>query len=43
MDEVSNTNPVLEIVVGTLILIVVIFVHGAGIRVINRQFSKSWI
>ncbi len=43
MDELSTTKPVLEIAVGTLILIVVIFVHGAGIRVINRRFSKSWI
>ena len=43
MDELSTTKPVLEIAVGTLILIIVIFVHGAGIRVINRRFSKSWI
>ncbi|CAN7354413.1 ion channel [Phyllobacterium sp. LjRoot231] len=43
MDELSTPKPVLEIAVGTLILIIVIFVHGAGIRVINRRFSKSWI
>ncbi|MBB3146356.1 hypothetical protein FHS21_002771 [Phyllobacterium trifolii] len=43
MDELSTTKPVLEIAVGTLILIIVIFVHGAGIRVINRRFSRSWI
>jgi hypothetical protein len=43
MDELSAPEPVLEIAVGTVILIVVIFVHGAGIRNINQRFSKSWI
>ena len=39
MNELSAPNPVLEIVLGTLIMIVVIFVHGVGIRVINQRFS----
>ena len=26
-----------------LIMIVIIFVHGVGIRTINQRFSKSWI
>jgi len=43
MDELSTPKPLLEIAVGTLILIVVIFVHGSGIRIINRRFSNSWI
>ena len=43
MDELSTPKPVLEIVVGTLMLIVIIFVHGAGIRTINQRFSQSWI
>lgn len=43
MDALSAPNPVLEIVLGTLILIVIIFVHGVGIRTINQRFSKSWI
>lgn len=34
--------PFLEIIVGTVFLTIVIFVHGAGIRRISRQFSKSW-
>lgn len=42
MDHLANPNPVFEIFVGTLILIVVIFVHGVGIRSISLQFSKSW-
>ena len=43
MDELSAPNPVFEIVLGTLIMIVIIFVHGVGIRTINQRFSKSWI
>lgn len=43
MNDLSAPEPVLEIAVGTVILIVVIFVHGAGIRAINQRFSKSWI
>jgi len=43
MDELSAPNPVLEIFLGTLIMIVIIFVHGVGIRTINQRFSKSWI
>ena len=43
MDELSAPKPVLEIVLGTLIMIIIIFVHGAGIRTINQRFSKSWI
>jgi len=43
MDELSAPHPALEIVLGTLIMIVIIFVHGAGIRTINQRFSKSWV
>ena len=43
MEELSAPNPVLEIVLGTLIMIVVIFVHGVGLRTINQRFSASWI
>jgi hypothetical protein len=43
MDELSVPNAVLEIVLGTMTMIVIIFVHGAGIRTINQRFSKSWI
>lgn len=43
MDELSAPNPFFEIVVGTLIMIVIIFIHGVGIRTINQRFSKSWI
>lgn len=43
MDELSVPTPVLETVLGTFTLIVIIFVHGAGIRAINQRFSKSWV
>ncbi len=43
MDELSTSRPVLEIVIGTLLLIVIIFVHGIGIRTINERFSNSWV
>lgn len=32
-----------EISLGMLVLIIVIFVHGAGIRMINRRFSQAWV
>jgi hypothetical protein len=38
-----SSTPLWEVVLGTLILIIVIFVHGAGIRTINRRFSEAWI
>lgn len=43
MDELSAPNPVLEIALGTITLVAIIFVHGAGIRTINQRFSKSWV
>ena len=43
MDDLSTPKPFLEIVIGTLIMIFIIFVHGAGIRQINQRFTKSWI
>ncbi|BCH27493.1 ion channel [Mesorhizobium sp. L-8-3] len=43
MDNLSNPEPILEIVIGTLGVVLVIFVHGAGIRSISRRFNRSWI
>ena len=43
IDDLATPKPFLEIAVGTLILIAVIFVHGSGIRIINRHFSNSWV
>jgi len=41
--DASAPKPVLEIVFGTMTMIVIIFVHGAGIRTINQRFSEPWI
>ncbi len=43
MDGLLNPNPLLELGVGAFGLVVVIFIHGAGIRVINRRFSRAWV
>jgi hypothetical protein len=32
----------IEIVVGLFFLVVVIFIHGAGMRIVNRRFSTAW-
>ena len=42
MDEFSTLSTILEILLGTSILIVVIAVHGVGIRTINRRFNTFW-
>jgi hypothetical protein len=42
MDDQISPNPVLEILVGVLILIIIIFVHGMGMRLVNRRFSAAW-
>lgn len=42
MEDQISPNPVLEILVGVLILIVIIFVHGMGMRLVNRRFSAAW-
>jgi hypothetical protein len=43
MDDLSTLHPVLEIVLGILAMIVIIFVHGVGLRAINQHFNRSWI
>jgi hypothetical protein len=43
MDELAAPNPILETALGTITLVVIIFVHGAGIRTINRRFSRAWV
>lgn len=35
--------PLVEVLVGTIGLIVIIFVHGASIRFVNRRFSERWV
>lgn len=42
MDDHISPHPVLEILVGVLFLIVIIFVHGMGMRLVNRRFNAAW-
>ena len=42
-NELQDPSPVLEIIAGTIGLVVIIFVHGVGIRLINRHFSDAWV
>jgi hypothetical protein len=43
VDQVQNTEPLLEVAFGTAVLIVIIFVHGSAMRVINRRFNTAWV
>ena len=43
MDALSIPKPILEIALGTVGMIVIVFVHGAGIRIVNQRFSDAWI
>jgi hypothetical protein len=39
--EHLTEGPLFEIIAGTPMLIFIIFVHGAGIRIINRRFNQG--
>jgi hypothetical protein len=41
--ESGAPEQLLEVLVGTLGLIMIIFVHGTSIRFINRHFSQRWV
>jgi hypothetical protein len=36
-------KPLLELAIGTLFLIVIMFVHGIGVRYIGRRFNRAWV
>ncbi len=40
---VAAPEPFIEILVGMVGLIVIIFVHGAALRIINRRFNHRWV
>ncbi len=42
MDQLQHPAPLLEVLAGTIGLVVIIIVHGAGIRTINGRFNRSW-
>lgn len=43
VEVVSTSFDLFEIVLGVAILVVVVFIHGAGIRRISRYFSGKWV
>ena len=43
MDEVAIPSTFKEIALGLAFLILIVFMHGAGIQKINRHFSEAWV
>ena len=43
LTAITTPQPVLEVFLGIVSLVVIILVHGVGIRIINRRFSRSWV
>jgi ion channel len=43
VSELEQPSPVLELVAGTVGLVIIIFVHGVGMRLINRRFNDAWV
>jgi hypothetical protein len=43
VNEIAAPIPVLELAVGTIGLVAIIFVHGTFIRTISRRFSEAWV
>jgi hypothetical protein len=43
VQDLTTPDPLLEVAIGTIGLTMIIFVHGAGIRMINRRFSDAWV
>lgn len=41
--QIATSFPVLEIIVGLVGMVVVIFVHGMGIRRITQRFATLWV
>jgi hypothetical protein len=39
----TASNPVIEVLAGTIGLVVIIIIHGFGIRIANRRFSQAWV
>jgi hypothetical protein len=41
-EDLVSSYPLLEMLVGLAILSVVILVHGAGVRLVYRHFTRTW-
>ena len=42
VEDLVAAHPMLEMLVGLVILTVVILVHGIGVRLVYRHFTRSW-
>lgn len=40
--DLSGQSPMVEVLIGLMGLIIIIFVHGAGIRAITLHFNRAW-
>ena len=43
VEVVSTSFDLLQVALGIAILVVVVFIHGAGIRRVSRYFSGRWV
>jgi hypothetical protein len=41
--DLTNPSPLLEVAIGTIGLVIVMFFHGIGVRFINRHYSSRWV
>jgi hypothetical protein len=41
--DLTNPSPVLEVAIGTIGLVIVMFFHGTGVRFINKHYSTAWV
>jgi hypothetical protein len=42
LENATISDSIIEICVGMFFLVLVIFIHGAGMRFVNRRFSIAW-
>jgi len=38
----AGPRPILELANGTLFLVIIIFLHGTGLRIISKRYTKLW-
>ena len=43
MGDLTDPEPLLEVAIGTIGLVVVMFFHGISLRFINRHYSAAWV
>jgi hypothetical protein len=41
--DLTNSSSVLEVAIGTVGLVIVMFFHGAAVRLINHHYSAAWV